>query len=117
MILQVQVSEIAGYDGDVVFLVVPDESKLSRHVPLVIGTCTLGRIVNVIKESEMDRLSTVWAMMQALCLLCWHGTVAPEVGDTGSTTADEGATMSGASQDQEIDEPVFMKESLKLGPF
>ena len=49
--------------------------------------------------------------------LCWCGTAAPEAGDAGSAPADEGATTSMASQDQEIDEPVFMKESLKLGPF
>ena len=54
----IQVSEIAGYDEDVIFLLVPDESKFSRHVPLVIGMCTLGRIISVIKESELDRLST-----------------------------------------------------------
>ena len=46
--------EVAGYDEDVVFLVVPDESSFSRRVPLVIGTCTLGQIINVIKESEFD---------------------------------------------------------------
>ena len=39
------------------------------------------------------------------------------MGDADSAPADEGATMSVASQDQEIDKPVFMKESLKLGPF
>ena len=54
VILQVQVSEIAGYDEDVIFLIVPDESEFSRHMSLVIGMCTLGRIVNVIKESELD---------------------------------------------------------------
>ena len=54
VILQVQVSEIAGYDKDVIFLVVPDESEFSRHMPLVIGMCMLGRIVDVIKESELD---------------------------------------------------------------
>ena len=83
----------------------------------MIGMCTLGRIVNVIKESELDQLSTPWAMVQALCLLCQHGTVALELGDASSTPADEGFTMSGASQDQEIEEPIFMKESMKLGPF
>ena len=57
VILQVQVSKITGYDEDLVFLVVPDESEFSRHVPLVIRTCMLGWIVNVIKDSE-DRLST-----------------------------------------------------------
>ena len=37
-------------------LVVPDESKSSRWVPLVIGTCTLGWIVKVIKESWIGYL-------------------------------------------------------------
>ena len=56
-------------------------------------------------------------MMCTSCLLCWCGTAGLEVGDTGSAPADEGATASMASPDQEIDEPVFMRESLKLGPF
>ena len=61
VILCIQVQEIAGYDKDVVFLVVPDESEFRRRVPLVIGTCTIGRIINVIWESKIDRLSTPWA--------------------------------------------------------
>ena len=65
MILRVQVKENTGYDEDIVFLVVSDESEFSWHVPIMIGTCTLGRIINVIKESEMDRLSTPWAMVRA----------------------------------------------------
>ena len=69
VILRVQVSEIAGYDEDVVFLVVPDESEFSRCIPLMIGTCTLGWIVNVIKESKLDRLSTPWAVVRASRLL------------------------------------------------
>ena len=117
VILQVQVSEIAGYDGDVVFLVVPDESEFSRHMPLMIGMCTLGRIVSVIKESELDQLSTSWAMLWASHLLCWLGTVALELWDASSAPADEGTTASETSQDQEIDESIFMKESMKLGPF
>ena len=56
VILRVRVNEIAGYDEDVVFLVVPDESEFFWHVPIVTGTCMLGRIINVIKESEMYRL-------------------------------------------------------------
>ena len=32
-ILRVQVTEITGYDEDIIFLVVPDESKFSRRVP------------------------------------------------------------------------------------
>ena len=51
------------------------------------------------------------------CLLCHHGTAAPEAGDEASSPMDERATMSVASPDQEIDKPVIMKESLRLGPF
>ena len=46
-----------------------------------------------------------------------RGTTAPEAGDEASSPVDEGVTASVASPDQEIDEPVFMKESLRLGPF
>ena len=52
VILRVQVIEIAGYNEDMVFLMVPDESEFSWHVPIVIGTCTLGRIINVIRRAR-----------------------------------------------------------------
>ena len=58
----------------------PDESEFYRHVPLVIGTCTLGRIMNVIKESELDRLSTLWVMMQTSHLLSKWGTAVVDSG-------------------------------------
>ena len=61
VILHIQVQEIAGYDEDVVFLIVPDESEFGQRVPLVIGTCTIGWIINIIRESEIDCLSTPWA--------------------------------------------------------
>ena len=48
VILCMQVWGIAGYDKDAVFLVVPDESEFGQRVPLVVGTCTIGRIINVI---------------------------------------------------------------------
>ena len=57
VILHVQVWEITGYD--VVFLMVPNESEFSWRVPLVIETCMIGRIINVIWESEIDCLYTL----------------------------------------------------------
>ena len=48
IILHMQVWGITGYDEDTVFLVVPDESDFGRRVPLVIGTCKIGRVINVI---------------------------------------------------------------------
>ena len=69
IILHVQVREITGYDEDIVFLVVPDESEFGRRVPLVIKTCTIGRIINVIWESEIDHLSMPWATARMAQLL------------------------------------------------
>ena len=49
VILHMQVREVAGYDKDIVFLLVPDKSEFGIRVPLVIGTCTTGRIINIRK--------------------------------------------------------------------
>ena len=75
VILHMQVWGITGYDEDSVFLVVPDESEFGWRVPLVIGTCTIGRIINVIQESEIDHLSMPWAtarVVRPLFLLVEH---------------------------------------------
>ena len=74
VILHMQVRGIAGYDEDMVFLVVLDESEFGHRVPLVIGTYKIGRIIKVIQESEIDRLSMPWATARLACLLfCWCG--------------------------------------------
>ena len=76
-----QVWEITGYDKDVVFLMVPDESEFSRRVPLVIGTCTIGLIINVIWESEIDHLSMPLATVRMVQLLsCWKSTAVLALG-------------------------------------
>ena len=75
-----------------------------------------GRIVNVFKESKLDRLSTPWAMVQA-SRLCWQGTADWELEDAGGSLAEGGVATPEASQGQEIDEPVIIEESVKLGPF
>ena len=69
IILNVQVWEIMEYDEDVVFLMVPDDSEFSHRVPLVIGTCMIGLIINVIWKSEIDCLSTPWALARMVQLL------------------------------------------------
>ena len=48
IILHVQVWGITGYDKDAVFLVIPDESEFGWRVPFIVGTCTIGRIINFI---------------------------------------------------------------------
>ena len=110
IILHVQVRGIAGYDEDVVFLVVPDESEFGCRVPLVIGTCTIGRIINIIWESEIDHLSTPWAMVQMAQLLsCQKGTVVSTPESTGGAQS-EG--VSKGPQEVDVDELVTVREHL-----
>ena len=77
----------------------------------------LRKIVNVIKESEMDRLSTPWAMVRASRLLSQRGTVAEDLGMAGDGPAEEGAAAAEPPMGQDLDEPVFVKENVRLGPF
>ena len=109
VILHMQVWEIAGYDEDVVFLIVPDESKFGRRVPLVIGTCTIGQIINVIQQSEIDHLSTPWATARMAQLLsCQRSTAVLIPGSVGEAQS-EGA--SGGPQEVDMDELVTMRVS------
>ena len=114
VILHMQVWGIAGYDEDTVFLVVPDESEFRRRVPLVTGTCTISRIINVIQESEIDRLSMLWSTMRVVWLLsCQLGAAVPT--SEGAETPVEGA--SGGPPEGSIDELVMVWESICLGLF
>ena len=103
VILYMQVWEIMGYDEDVVFLVVPDELEFGRRVPVVVGTCTIGRIINIIWESKIDHLSIPWATERMVQLLfCWRSTAAPTSGC--SETQVEGASR--GSPEGNVDELV-----------
>ena len=114
VILHVQVRGITGYDEDVVFLVVPDESNFRRRVPLVVGTCTISRLINVICKSKIDSLAMLWSTIRVAQLLsCWFGMAVPT--PEGGETPDEGA--SGGSLEVSIDELVMVQESVCLGLF
>ena len=114
VILHVQVQSIAGYDEDAVFLVVPEESDFGCRVPLVVGTCTIGRMINVIQESEIDSLTMPWSTAKVARLLsCQWGMAFPAL--EGTETLVEGA--SGGSLEGSIDELVTVQESVRLEPF
>ena len=110
IILHVQVREIARYDEDVVFLMVPDDSEFGHRVPLVIGTCVIGRIINVIWESEIDCLSTPWATAwMAQLLSCQKSTVVSTQESIGEAQS-EGASR--GPQEVDMDELVTVREHL-----
>ena len=115
VILHVQVREITGYDEDVVFLMVPDKSEFGHRVPLVIGTCTIGQIINIIWESEIDRLSMPWATARMEQLLsCWKSMAVFTPGSAGEAQS-EGTSR--GPQEVDKDELVTVRESICLGLF
>ena len=110
VIARLQVKEVAGYDEDVVFLVIPNQSAFSRWVPLILGTCTLGRIINIIKESELHQLATPWATIHLAQLLSRRGGV--------EDTLQKGAVGSWEDDSmEEINVVVELKDSVHVGPF
>ena len=93
---------------------VPDESELGQRVPLVIGTCTIGQIINVIQESKIDHLSMPWATARMVQLLsCQKSTAVLAPGSAEAQS--EGAN--GGPQEVDMDELVMVRESVCLGPF
>ena len=68
MIIWVQVDRVWGYD-DQIALIIPDFSNFTVRVPIILGTPTIGRVINVMKEVEMDALAMPWANARAAHLL------------------------------------------------
>ena len=114
VILHMQVQGITGYDEDMVFLVMPDESEFGGRVPLVVGTCMISRIINVIWESEIDHLFMPWATARLAHLLSCRWGAAVSASERAETLV-EGA--SGGPLESSIDKLVMVQESIHLGPF
>ena len=48
---------VCSYNEDQVALVIPDPTDFGSQVPTIIGTLTINQIINMIKESKIDKLS------------------------------------------------------------
>ena len=75
----------------------------------MIGTCTLGRVINVIKESEMDQISTPWVTV------CLSQLLSRRVVAEGKL--EKGAEETNVPREKEVDAVVEMKSSTHVGPF
>ena len=64
IVIWVQVDGVRGYDEDQIALVVP-----AARVPVILGTPTIGQVVNVMREVEMDALTMLWVNARAAHLL------------------------------------------------
>ena len=78
---------------------------------MVIGTCTIGWIINVIWESEIDHLSMPWATARMAQLLsCQKSTAVLTPGSAEAQS--EGA--SGGPQEVDMDELVTVRERVSI---
>ena len=81
IVIWVQVDGVWGYDEDQIALVIPDFSNFATRVPIILGMPTIGRVVNIMREVEMDALATPWANARAAHLLAVCRMMLMEVGD------------------------------------
>ena len=79
-IIRVQVDRVQGYDENQIALIIPDFSNFAMRVPIILGTPTIGRVVNVMREVEMDSLAMLWANARAAHLLAIRRMTPLEVG-------------------------------------
>ena len=81
VVIQVQVDRVQGYDKDQITLVMPDLSNFAARIPVILGTPTIGRVINVMKEREINTLAMPWANTRVAHLLSVHRMTAIKVGD------------------------------------
>ena len=71
--------EFWGYDEEEIALVIPDPSNFVARVLVILGTPTIGQVVNVMKETEMDALAMPWVNARKAHLLLVHRMLPMEV--------------------------------------
>ena len=69
VVIWVQVEGVWGYDEDQIALVIPDFSNFATRVHVILGMPTIGHVVNVMREVEMDALAMPWANARVAHLL------------------------------------------------
>ena len=58
VVIWAQVDGVWSYDEDQIALVIPDLSNFMTRVPVILGMPTIGHVVNVMREAEIDALAT-----------------------------------------------------------
>ena len=81
VVIQVQVDGVWGYDEDQIALVIPDFSNFATRVPIILGMSTIGHVVNVMREAEMDVLVMPWVNARVAHLLAVCRMMPMKVGD------------------------------------
>ena len=81
VVVQVQLDRVWSYNEDQIALVIPHFSNFATRVPVILGMPTIGLVVNVMREAEMDALAMPWANARSVHLLAVWRMMPMEVGD------------------------------------
>ena len=81
VVIQVQVDGVWGYDEDQIALIIPDFSNFATRVPIILGTPTIGQVVNMMREAEKDALAMPSVNARATHLLAIQRMTPVEVGN------------------------------------
>ena len=81
VVIWVQVDGVQGYNEDQIALVILDFSNFATRVPIILGMPTIGHVVNVVREAEMDALAMPWANAKVAHLLVVYRMTPMDVGD------------------------------------
>ena len=81
VVIWIQVDRVWGYDEYQIALVIPDFSDFATRVPVILGMPTIGWVVNVMREAEMDALAMPWLNARVAHLLVVHQMMPMEVSD------------------------------------
>ena len=92
MVIWLQVDGVWGYNEDQIALVILDFSNFATRVPVILGMPTIGQVLNVMREAEMNALAMPWVNARVVHLLAVHRMMPMEVGDSqeGKFDTDDG---------------------------
>ena len=80
VVIWVKVDRVQGYDEDQIDLVIPDLSNFAAQIPVILWTPTISRVINVMKETEIDALAMPGANARIAHLLSAYRMMTVEVG-------------------------------------
>ena len=108
VIVWVQVDRVQGYDENQIALLILDLSNFVACVPVILRIPMIGHVINVIKEKEIDALTTPWVNAQVDYLLAvWWATA----------TTEDGKAATGGSDPCNKDEIVTTKDAKTINAF
>ena len=105
VVIPVQVDRVWSYDEAQTALVIPDFSNFATRVPIILGTPTIGHVVNIMREAEMDALAMPWANARAAHLLAVCRMMPMEVSDEREEKFDSNDNSSMYTKKAETLEP------------